>query len=128
MSRLSAALLFIAGLVHAILGISAIAGATRLEANVLEIETSAVGGDLYLALGTTGLIMTLIAVLELVAAGFLYTTGARARLAGLVAGYLAMGVVFWTLPIFRWASVATLALLFMTAYLLTYRTSDEPER
>ncbi len=45
---------------------------------------------------------------------------------GLVAGYLAMGVVFWTLPIFRWASVATLVLLFSSAYLLTYRVTGAP--
>ena len=125
MSRLAAALLFLAGLVHAILGISAIAGTGRLEANVQEIETSAVGGNLYLALGTIGLIMTLVAVLEFAAAGFLYSRGARARLLGLVAGYLAIGVVFWTLPVFRWASVATIVLLFSSAYLLTYRVSEE---
>jgi hypothetical protein len=125
-SRLAAAFLFLAGIVHAVLGISAIAGAARLEANVLEIETSAVGGNLYFSLGTIGVIMTFVAVLEFVAAGFLYTRGARTRLLGLVAGYLAMGVVFWTLPIFRWASVATIALLFASAYLLTYRV-DTPE-
>ena len=125
MSRLSAAFLFLAGIVHVILGVSAIAGATRLEANVQEIETRAVGGNLYLALGTIGLIMALVAVLEFVAAGFLYTRGPRARLLGLVAGYLALGVVFWTLPIFRWASVATVVLLFSSAYLLTYRVAEE---
>jgi len=126
-SRLAAAFLFCAGLVHAILGISAIAGAARLEANVQEIETSAVGGNLYLALGGMGVIMTLVAVLEVVAAGLLYTRGARVRLLGLVAGYLALGVVFWTMPIFRWASVATVVLLFCSAYLLTYRVTDRPE-
>ena len=126
MSRLAAAFLFLAGLVHAILGISAIAGAARLEANVQEIETSAVGGNLYFALGTIGLIMALVAVLEFVAAAMLYARGARARLLGLVAGYLAMGVVFWTMPIFRWASVATIALLFASSYLLTYRVTESP--
>jgi hypothetical protein len=125
-SRLAAAFLFLAGIVHVVLGVSAIAGTARLDANVQEIETSAVGGDLYFALGVTGLIMTLVGVLEFVAAAFLYKRGARARLLGLVAGYLAMGVVFWTLPIFRWASVATIVLLFSSAYLLTYRV-DEPQ-
>ena len=125
MSRLAAALLAIAGTVHAVLGISAIAGTARLDANVREIETSAVGGELYLALGAMGAIMASVAALELVAASLLYTRGARARLLGLVAGYLAMGVVFWTLPIFRWASVATVVLLFASAYLLTYRVDAE---
>jgi len=124
-SRLAAALLAIAGTVHAVLGISAIAGTARLDANVREIETSAVGGELYLALGAMGAIMASVAALELVAASLLYTRGARARLLGLVAGYLAMGVVFWTLPIFRWASVATVVLLFASAYLLTYRVDAE---
>jgi len=94
---------------------------------VQEIETSAVGGNLYLALGGMGVIMTLVAVLEFTAAAFLYSRGARARLLGLIAGYLAMGVVFWTLPIFRWASVATVLLLFSSAYLLTYRVPERPE-
>ena len=124
MSRLAAALLALAGIVHAVLGISAIAGTARLDENVREIETSAVGGDLYFALGTLGLIMALVAVLELVAAAMLYTRGASARLLGLVAGYLALGVVFWTLPIFRWASVATAVLLFGSSYLLTYRVGE----
>ena len=124
MSRLAAALLFLAGIVHVVLGVSAIAGTARLDANVQEIETSAVGGNLYFALGVTGLIMTLVGILELVAAGFLYTRGAPARLLGLVAGYLAMGVVFWTLPIFRWASVASVVLLFASSYLLTYRVGE----
>jgi hypothetical protein len=125
MSRLSAALLLITGIVHAVLGISAIAGTARLEANVQEIETSAVGGELYFALGVMGAVMAVIAALELAAAGLLYTRGARARLFGLVAGYLAMGVVFWTLPIFRWATVATVALLFASSYLLTYRVPED---
>ena len=127
MSRLAAALLALAGIVHVVLGVSAIAGTARLEANVQEIETSAVGGDLYFALGVTGLIMTSVGVLEFLAAGLLYTRGAGAKLIGLVAGYLAMGVVFWTLPIFRWASVATIAILFATSYLLTYRVGEAPE-
>jgi len=127
MSRLAAALLFLAGIVHVVLGASAIAGTARLEANVQEIETSAVGGDLYFALGVTGLIMTAVGVLEFVAAGFLYTRGARARLLGLVAGYLALGVVFWTMPIFRWASIVTIVLLFASSYLLTYQVGEAPE-
>ena len=126
MTRLAAAFLFLAAVVHAVLGISAIAGTARLDENVREIETSEVGGDLYFALGTIGVVMALIAALELVAAGMLYTRGARARILGLIAGYLALGVVFWTMPIFRWASVATIFLLFASAYVLTYQVG-EPE-
>ena len=101
MSRLAAALLFLAGIVHVVLGVSAIAGTARLEANVQEIETSAVGGDLYFALGVTGLIMTAVGVLELVAAGLLYARGASAKLIGLI--------------------------LFATSYLLTYQVGEAPE-
>jgi hypothetical protein len=126
MSRLAAALLLITG-VHVILGVSAIAGTAQLDANVREIVTSAVGGDLYFELPVIGWIMALVGVLELVAAGMLYTRGASARLFGLVAGYLAMLVVFWSLPIFRWASVATVVLLFASSYLLTYQVSDKVE-
>ena len=125
MSRLAAAFLSLAGLVHVILGASAIAGAARLEANVQEINASAVGGDLYLGLSALGCIMLLAGALELAAAALLYVKGPRARLFGLVAGYLALGVVFWTMPIFRWASVATVPLLFSAAYLLTYRVAGE---
>jgi hypothetical protein len=124
MSRLAAVLLLVTGIVHAVLGISAIAGTARLEANVREIETSAVGGELYFALGVMGAVMAVIAALELTAAGALYRRRARSRLFGLIAGYLAMGVVFWTLPIFRWASVATVVLLFASSYLLTYRVRE----
>jgi hypothetical protein len=127
MSRLAAALLLITGVVHVILGVSAIAGTAQLDANVREIVTSAVGGDLYFELPVIGWIMAVTGVLELVAAGMLYTRGASARLFGLVAGYLAMLVVFWSLPIFRWASVATVVLLFFSSYLLTYQVSDKVE-
>ncbi len=127
MSRVAAALLFLAALVHAILGLSAIAGTSRLDANVQEIETSAVGGDLYFTLGVLGVIMALAAALELAAAWILYSRGAKGRLLGLIAGYLALGVVFWTLPVFRWASVATVLLLFSSAYLLTYRVRDRTQ-
>jgi hypothetical protein len=71
--------------------------------------------------------MTAVGVLEFVAAGFLYTRGASARLLALVAGYLALGVVFWTMPIFRWASIATIVLLFASSYLLTYQVGEAPE-
>jgi len=125
MSRLAAALLLITGVVHVILGVSAIAGTAQLDANVREIVTSAVGGDLYFELPVIGWIMAVVGVLELVAAGMLYTRGASARLFGLVAGYLAMLVVFWSLPIFRWASVATVVLLFASSYLLTYQVSEK---
>ena len=126
MSRLAAAFLALAAIVHIVLGVSAIAGTDRLDANVREIETSEVGGNLYFALATTGVIMTAVGLLELVAAWVLYARGASGRLLGLIAGYLALGVVFWTMPLFRWASVATVLLLFASAYLLTYQVG-EPE-
>lgn len=127
MTRLSAALLTLTGIVHTVLGVSAIVGTARLDENVREIETSAVGGDLYFALGTLGLIMTALGVLQFVAAALLFDRGDRARLLGLVATYLAMGVVFWTLPIFRWASAGTVIFLFASAYILTYQTEAEAD-
>lgn len=126
MTRLAAAFLTLAAIPHVVLGISAIAGTARLDENVREIETSAVGGDLYFALGTIGVIMTAVGLLELVAAWFLFAHGASARILGLVAGYLALGVVFWTMPIFRWASVATIFMLFASAYVLTYQVGRAP--
>ena len=126
MSRLAAAFLALAAIVHIVLGVSAIAGTDRLDANVREIETSEVGGNLYFALATTGVIMAAVGLLELVAAWVLYVRGASSRILGLIAGYLALGVVFWTMPLFRWASVATVLLLFASAYLLTYQVG-EPE-
>lgn len=126
MTRLAAAFLTLAAIPHVVLGVSAIAGTDRLDANVREIETSAVGGDLYFALETVGVIMTAVGLLELVAAWFLYSRGAGGRIFGLIAGYLALGVVFWTMPIFRWASVATIFLLFASAYVLTYQVG-KPE-
>ncbi len=127
MSRLAAALLLAAGAVHAILAIAAITGAARLEANVREIAGSPVGGDLYFSLGTWGVVMGLAAAFEIASAWRLYATGRRARLAGLIAGFLALGVVFLSLPLFRWPAVATIPLLLAAAYLLAYRVADEPD-
>jgi hypothetical protein len=125
-SRLAAALLLAAGVVHAILAVAAITGAARLEANVREIAGSPVGGDLYFSLGTWGVIFGLAAAFEIAAAWRLYSTGARARLAGLIAGFLALGAVFLSLPLFRWPAVATIPLLLAATYLLAYRVDQDP--
>ncbi|MDQ3730223.1 MAG: hypothetical protein M3355_11625 [Actinomycetota bacterium] len=125
MSRLAASLLLAAGTVHVILATAAITGAARLEENVREIGTSPVGGDLFFSLAVWGWIFGVAATFELVAAWRLYGTGPRARLAGLIAGFLALGAVFLSLPIFRWPAVATIPLLLAATYLLAYRVADE---
>jgi hypothetical protein len=125
-TRLAAAFLTLAAIPHVVLGISALAGTDRLEENARQVETSPIGGELYISLEAFGVIIAGVGLLELVAAWFLYARGESARIFGLIAGYLALGVVFWTLPLFRWASVATLFLLFASAYVLTYQVG-KPE-
>jgi len=124
-SRLAATFLFLAGLVHIILGAGAIAGADRLEANIREITTSPSGGELYFSLGTWGAIVGLAGLFELSATGWLMRRSANARLLGLVAAFLAMGASFFSLSIFRWPIVVTIVLLIAATYVLAYRVSDE---
>ena len=127
MSRLAAALLFLAGLVHVILGVSAIAGASRLEANIREITTSASGGELYFSLGTWGAIVGLAGIIELAASRSVLRGSANAWLFGLIAAFLAMGASFFSLSIFRWPIVVTIVLLITATYVLAYRVADKVE-
>ena len=124
MSRLAAALLALAGTVHVILGVAAIAGTGRLEANVREIETSESGGDLYFSLGAWGVILAVAGVLVLASAALLAASNQRGRLLGLLAAFIALAAAFFSLPIFRWPSVATIALLVSAAYVLAYQLRD----
>jgi hypothetical protein len=126
-SRLAASLLGIAGVVHAVLAVAAITGSARLEANVREIAGSPVGGDLYFSLGTWGVILGLAAASEFAASWRLYSERARARLVALIAGFLALGAAFFSLPLFRWPVVATIPLLLAATYVLAYRVADEAE-
>lgn len=121
MSRVAASFLFFAGIVHLVLGVGALTGADQLEANIREIETSPVGGDLYLSLGLWGVIFAVSAVGLLACSSMLLRKASHARVAGLSASFVAMGTVFFGLPIFRWPSVATVVLLLAAAYILTYR-------
>lgn len=125
MNRLVAVLLAATGVVHLALGTTALTGADRLEANVREIMASPSGGDPYLSLTAWGAIFTLSAIGQLGSAGMLAGGRRRSRMAGLVACFLAMGVVFLSLPIFRLPAVATLPLLFAVAYLAAYHIPDE---
>jgi len=124
-SRVAAVLLLGAGVVHVVLGVAGITGADRLEANVREINTSPSGGELYFSLGSWGLILGAVGGLEVASAVSLHRVGARARLFGLIAGFLAMGAVFFSLPIFRWPSAATILALLAATYVLTYRLPSE---
>ncbi len=103
------------------LGVGALTGAERLEANVREIETSSVGGDLYFSLGLWGAIFAVSGGGLLACSGMLLREASQARIASLSASFVAMGAVFFSLPIFRWPSVATVVLLLAAAYILTYR-------
>lgn len=124
MSRLAASFLLLAGIVHLVLAIAAITDAARLEANVREINTSPVGGDLYFSLGTWGVILGLSALFELGSAALLMRNDSRARMLGLVTSFLVLGIVLFSLPLFRWPAVATIVLLLCASYVLTYRVGD----
>jgi hypothetical protein len=125
-SRVGAALLATAGVIDIVVGIAAVAGAERLEANVREIETSANGGELYFSLGAWGVIFVAAGLILLLAAGALTAARAAGRLTGLVASFTGLAAAFFGLPIFRWPAVAVIVVLLAAAFVLAYGLR-EPE-
>lgn len=116
-------LLALAGLVDVVVGLGAIAGTERLEANVREIETSEGFGELYFSLGVWGSIVLVLGVGALVATRALWRNPPRGRLGALIAAYFALAAAFLGLAIFRWAAVATIPLLLGAIYVLSYHVA-----
>lgn len=118
------ALVVLSGLAHVGLGIAAITGAERLEANVFEIESNPNFGQLYLSLAAWGAIAAALGLGELAAASAMWRRSQNARLLCLVAAYAGLGGAFFSLAIFRWASLATIVLLLIAIFVLSYRSSE----
>ncbi len=85
-----------------------------------EIETSAVGGDLYFALGTWGVILLIVGVLLAVGAWSLVAGKRSGRMTGLIAAFFALAAAFFGLPIFRWPAVVAVIVLLSATYVLAY--------
>jgi hypothetical protein len=121
--RPAGSLVLLAGAAQALAGIAALAGVSGLEANVVEIESSEDFGRLYLSLGAWGLISLALGVGEVLAGAAALRSTPNGRMAALIAAYLGLAGAFFTLAIFRWASVALIVAQLLAIFLLSYRGS-----
>ena len=122
--RAAGFLVLIAGVAQAALGIAALGGASGLEANVTEIEANEDFGRLYLSLGAWGLITLGLGLGEVLGGSAALRSTPNARLAALIAAYGGLAGSFFTLAIFRWASVGLVAGQLLAIFLLSYRTGS----
>ena len=118
--RLAAGLLLAVGTAHAALGIAGIAGIAAFEANVEEIEQTVADG-LYASLAAWGALMLVLGIGELLAARAVWAGSPNGWLVGLISAFCGLGGAFFTLAIFRFAGVLTIALGFVAIYLLRQR-------
>jgi uncharacterized membrane protein len=121
------ALLLLAGIIDVVLGIGALAGSDRLEANIREIETNEDFGDLYISLEGWGAVALVLGLGALAGGANLLGESARGRLIGLVGAYFALAGAFFGLAIFRWLAVAVIVLLLAAIYLLSYHVAGDPD-
>jgi hypothetical protein len=119
--RAAGILVLIAGVAQVALGLAAIAGASSLEANVLEIESNRDFGRLYLSLGAWGVLTLVLGVGEMVGGSAALRGTPNGRLGALITAYGGLAGAFFTLAIFRWVSVALIAALLLAIFLLSYR-------
>lgn len=128
MKRLAGSLILLAGLVDLILGLAALAGAERLEANIVEIQNEpGVGGDLYFSLGVWGAVILAVGFGLAYGGLRLFGNGERDRLIGLITAYFALLPGFISLAIFRWPQLGVIVTLLSAIVLLTYRVPDPEE-
>ena len=126
MRALAGALILLAGIIDVVLGIGALTGAGRLEANIREIESNGDFGDLYFSLSAWGVIALVLGLGAMAGGANLVGGSARGRLPGLIAAYFALAGAFFGLAIFRWLAVASIVLLLVAIYLLSYHVSSAP--
>ena len=117
--RFGGLLIVLAGLAQAGLGAAAIAGADRLEANVLEIESNEDFGSLYFSLEIWGLTLMAVAAAQLLCTWWLLSGRRNGRLAALLAASVGLAVAFASLAIFRWAGLATIPVLMLAIFFLS---------
>lgn len=121
-----AVLLVLAAVTQLVYGIAALTAFGPLEDNVRDIESNPNFGDLYLSLGGWGVLLLVVAVAELGAALSLARRRHHARVLGLGASIIGLGVAFFTLALFHLAALISLAILFCAMYVLSYRVGDPP--
>lgn len=125
--RSSVALLTLCGALQILYGGAAILGLPALEANVEQIESNPNFGKLYFSLAVWGLLLLLVGTLCLWSARLLGRDAPIARLAGLSGALVGLGLAFFTLAIFRAASLISIVVLLVTLYVLSYQLEDPPE-
>jgi hypothetical protein len=122
LTRAAAALLAVAGVIQAVLGVMAIAGASPLQAAVHQIETTEGFGKLYFSLPVWGGLFVLFGLGQIASARAALRGTEAGWLAGLISAFLGLALTFFGLPIFRLAAVAVLVLLLLAAFLLAYHS------
>jgi hypothetical protein len=120
--RPAGSLVLLAGVAQAVLGIAALAGASGLEANIVEIESNEDFGSLYLSLGAWGLVSLVLGIGQVLGGSAVLRSTPTGRLAALITAYLGLAGSFFTLAIFRWASLALIAAQLLAIFLLSYRS------
>ena len=110
----------LAGVIHLVLGVSAIAGTSALQEIVRQIESNPDYGRLYFSLGVWGGIMLALGLAELAAAAAAARRTEAGWLSALLIAFLGLTLSFFSLAIFRVADLAAIGLLLVACFLLAY--------
>ena len=124
----ASALVVLAALLSAAMGVAAVAGADWLTDNVDEIERTT-GLTMYASLAAWGWLLVGLGLAEGAAAGALWRRTPNCVLAALTSSYFALAAAFFSLPIFRVAGLVLVTLLLVAVFLLSYhsrRTGVKP--
>lgn len=110
----------LAGVIHVVLGISAISGTSALEEIVRQIESNPDYGRLYFSLPVWGGIMLVLGLAELAAAAAASRRTEAGWLFALLIAFFGLTLSFFSLAIFRVADLVAIALLLVASFLLAY--------
>lgn len=125
--RSGVALLTLCGALQVLYGAAAVLGLEALKESVEEIESNPNYGKLYFSLVMWGVLLLLAGAACLWSARLLRRDSPYARLAGLSAALVGLGLGFFTLAIFHEASLISVVVLLITLYVLSYRLEEPPE-
>jgi len=120
------ALLVLAGSLQLLYGTAAVVGFSGLQESVRDIESNPNYGKLYLPLTGWGILLLLVGAATLLTARLLHRRGLYARMYGLCAALVGLGLAFFTLAIFHEASLISIVVLLVTTYVLSYLVRDPP--
>lgn len=125
--RWGVALLAVVGGLQVVYGLAAVSGYGPLRESVRDIESNPNYGKLYFSLAVWGVLLLLVGSACVWSARKLQHDARHARMGGLCAALVGLGLAFFTLAIFHVASLVSVVLLLMTLYVLSYRVEDPPD-